>query len=237
MTVTLPPAAAILPSCDDPETISGVTAAVDDALAGSPYGVIIAADASPTPATRAVFENTPTRARKVALTCRQAGRDSQILEALPLAPHLAPVLIIDTTTTTPEPELYRALVRAVEHGGTAVADHPHPHDEDLVTDLLVRPLIAGATGLDVPTPLSGDLALAPTDAAVVPTVVGRQDSELADAVKGFGIDPVLLLQTATGERLLEAGATASVGSVADSYDCQAFRTGSRKDRVAPAEVV
>lgn len=40
-----------------------------------------------------------------------------------------------------------------------------------------------------------------------------------------------------GERLIEAGATAPVGSVADSYDCQSVRTGSRKDRVVPAVTV
>jgi transposase InsO family protein len=40
-----------------------------------------------------------------------------------------------------------------------------------------------------------------------------------------------------GERLIEAGATASVGSVADSYDCQSLGTGSRKDRGAPAVTV
>jgi putative transposase len=39
------------------------------------------------------------------------------------------------------------------------------------------------------------------------------------------------------ERLTDVGAAASVGSVADSYDCQSSRTGSRKDRVVPAEAV
>ncbi|MGX1471717.1 UNVERIFIED_CONTAM: putative transposase [Streptomyces canus] len=38
-------------------------------------------------------------------------------------------------------------------------------------------------------------------------------------------------------RLLRAGVEASMGSIGDSYDCQSFRTGSRKDRVAPAEAV
>jgi transposase InsO family protein len=38
-------------------------------------------------------------------------------------------------------------------------------------------------------------------------------------------------------RLMRAGVAASIGSVGDSYDCQSFRTGSRKDRVAPAEAV
>jgi transposase InsO family protein len=39
------------------------------------------------------------------------------------------------------------------------------------------------------------------------------------------------------ERLAQIGAAASVGSVADSYDCQSVRTGSRKDQVAPVEAV
>ncbi|WP_159945456.1 MULTISPECIES: hypothetical protein [unclassified Nocardiopsis] len=39
------------------------------------------------------------------------------------------------------------------------------------------------------------------------------------------------------QRLAEAGAVASVGTTGDSYDCQSFRTGSRKDRVVPAAAV
>ncbi|MEU2743266.1 hypothetical protein ABZ656_50470, partial [Streptomyces sp. NPDC007095] len=33
------------------------------------------------------------------------------------------------------------------------------------------------------------------------------------------------------------GIRRSMGRVGSSYDCQSFRTGSRKDRVAPAEAV
>ncbi|WP_259465160.1 IS3 family transposase [Streptomyces sp. TLI_171] len=39
------------------------------------------------------------------------------------------------------------------------------------------------------------------------------------------------------EHLDAAGIAASIGSVGDAYDCQSSRTGSRKDRVAPAETV
>ena len=39
------------------------------------------------------------------------------------------------------------------------------------------------------------------------------------------------------ECLAEVGASASAGSVADSYDCQSLGTGSRKDRGAPAVTV
>ncbi|MFD9360080.1 IS3 family transposase [Streptomyces sp. NPDC060031] len=42
---------------------------------------------------------------------------------------------------------------------------------------------------------------------------------------------------ALAEHLDLAGIAASIGSVGDAYDCQSFRTGSRKDRVAPAEAV
>ncbi|WP_106968632.1 DDE-type integrase/transposase/recombinase [Streptomyces canus] len=38
-------------------------------------------------------------------------------------------------------------------------------------------------------------------------------------------------------RLVGAGVEASMGSVGDSYDCHSSRTGSRKDRVAPAVTV
>ncbi|MGW0776406.1 IS3 family transposase [Streptomyces sp. NPDC002835] len=39
------------------------------------------------------------------------------------------------------------------------------------------------------------------------------------------------------EHLDAAGIAASIGSVGDAYDCQSLRTGSRKDRVVPAEAV
>lgn len=39
------------------------------------------------------------------------------------------------------------------------------------------------------------------------------------------------------EHLDAVGIAASIGSVGDAYDCQSFCTGSRKDRVVPAEVV
>ncbi|MFD9286400.1 IS3 family transposase [Streptomyces mirabilis] len=42
---------------------------------------------------------------------------------------------------------------------------------------------------------------------------------------------------ALAEHLDRTGIAASIGSVGDAYDCQSFRTGSRKDRVAPAEAV
>jgi putative transposase len=42
---------------------------------------------------------------------------------------------------------------------------------------------------------------------------------------------------ALAEHLDRAGIAASIGSVGDAFDCQSFRTGSRKDRGAPAEAV
>ncbi|MFE9174027.1 IS3 family transposase [Streptomyces kebangsaanensis] len=42
---------------------------------------------------------------------------------------------------------------------------------------------------------------------------------------------------APAEHLDRAGTAAPIGSVGDAYDCQSFRTGSRKDRVAPVEAV
>ncbi|MDJ0346457.1 hypothetical protein QMK19_33410 [Streptomyces sp. H10-C2] len=42
---------------------------------------------------------------------------------------------------------------------------------------------------------------------------------------------------ALAEHLGRAGIAASIGSVGDAYDCQSLRTGSRKDRVVPAETV
>ena len=40
-----------------------------------------------------------------------------------------------------------------------------------------------------------------------------------------------------GERLAEIGATPSIGTVGDSYDCQSVSAGFRENRVVPAGAV
>lgn len=67
------PPVAILPSLDEPDTIAGVTAAVDAAL-DDPTALIIHADASPTLRTAEAFRATPTRARTLCLSGLPVGK-------------------------------------------------------------------------------------------------------------------------------------------------------------------
>ncbi|MEU5793188.1 hypothetical protein ABZ800_06595 [Streptomyces sp. NPDC047813] len=73
-------AAAILPSRNEPATITAVTTAVDTALGNGPT-VIVNADSSDTPTTTANFAATGTRAKKVPLAGLTRGKGAQILSA------------------------------------------------------------------------------------------------------------------------------------------------------------
>ncbi|CAK7281315.1 hypothetical protein ACNFR7_16315 [Streptomyces sp. RM1] len=191
-------AAAILPSRNEPATISAVTAAVDTALGNVPT-VIVNADSSDTPATTENFAATGTRAKKVPLAGLTRGKGAQILAAA-RRPELADaevVLIADTDTRNPDPAAYAALLHHVRSGAAlAIADYPRHWDEANLTNHLARPLIAATTGHDVPQPLAGDLALSRQALAAVLRAVEALPRELSECVDGYGIDAFLLL-TAT----------------------------------------
>ncbi|MGQ4453200.1 hypothetical protein [[Kitasatospora] papulosa] len=198
--MTSKPAAAILPSRDEPATIAAVTAAVDTAL-NDQRAVIIHADSSGHPTTSDHFTATPTRARKISLTNLPRGKGAQILEALAHLPDMGgPVLIADTDTRNPDPDVYHALL---VHGesGFAIADYPRYWDEANLTSHLARPLIAATTGHDIPQPLAGDLALSAGAIRAVRTAVNTMDTQLHPAVNGYGIDAFLLLTAAPTGRL------------------------------------
>lgn len=194
--------AAILPSRNEPATISAVTAAVDTAIRTVLPGqdaVIVHADSSDDSATSDSFTATATQAEKVALTELTRGKGAQLLAA---ARHRDVVdadlvLIADTDTRDPDPAVYAALIERLLGGASlAIADYPRHWDEANLTNHLARPLIA-ATGRDVPQPLAGDLALpghvladALDDASVLPDTV-------AAGVDGYGIDAFLLLTAAS----------------------------------------
>ncbi|MFD7580958.1 hypothetical protein [Kitasatospora sp. NPDC059817] len=191
-------AAAILPSRNEPATVAAVTAAVDRALSGS-GAVIVNADSSDTPATTSAFTAAPTRAAKTALTCLVRGKGAQILAAArrPEVAGAEVVLIADTDTKNPDPAVYRALVERARAGaGLAIADYPRHWDEANLTNHLARPLIAAATGLDVPQPLAGDLALSAAALAAAVRAYDALPRELAGCVDGYGIDAFLLLTAA-----------------------------------------
>ncbi|MYS32572.1 hypothetical protein K388_07218 [Streptomyces sp. KhCrAH-43] len=191
--------AAILPSRNEPSTISAVTTAVDHAL-GDEHAVIIHADSSDTPDTAAQFAATPTRAASSGLAGLPRGKGAQILAAL-RRPELADaevVLIADTDTRNPDPAVYRALLDQVRAGAAlAIADYPRHWDEANLTNHVARPLIAATTGLDVPQPLAGDLAVSRRALAAAQTAAAELPDDLAQCVDGYGIDAFLLLTAAT----------------------------------------
>ncbi|MFE1958373.1 hypothetical protein [Streptomyces sp. NPDC059479] len=190
-----PSSAAILPSRNEPATIAAVTAAVDAAL-NDPEAVIVSADSSDHPATADRFTGTPTRARKISLIGLPRGKGAQILHALPHIPGATgTVLIADTDTLTPEPDVYRALL-ARAGTGCSIADYPRYWDEANLTSHLARPLIAATTGHDVPQPLAGDLALSVGAVNAVRTTKTGLRPCLATEVDGYGIDAFLLLAAA-----------------------------------------
>ncbi|MDJ0344193.1 hypothetical protein QMK19_29180 [Streptomyces sp. H10-C2] len=190
--------AVILPSRNEPATIAAVTTAVDAAL-GDEQAVIIHADTSDTPDTTRRFTATPTRARKVALTGLVRGKGAQILAAArrPETTGAQAVLIADTDTRNPDPAVYRALLERVRSGAAlAIADYPRHWDEANLTNHLARPLIAAATGHDVPQPLAGDLALSREVLAAALRAADTLPTELSACVDGYGIDAFLLLTAA-----------------------------------------
>ncbi|MER6916073.1 hypothetical protein ABT354_30755 [Streptomyces sp. NPDC000594] len=191
--------AAILPSRNEPTTIAAVTTAVDAALGGA-RTVIVHADSSDTPDTATRFAATATRATKMPLTGLTRGKGSQILTAArhPAMATAEVLLIADTDTQTPEPEVYRALLNRVRAGAAlAIADYPRHWDEANLTNHLARPLIAAATGIDVPQPLAGDLALSRRALAAVLRAAETLPPGLTACVDGYGIDAYLLLTAVT----------------------------------------
>jgi glucosylglycerate synthase len=191
-------AAAILPSRNEPTTIAAVTSAVDLAL-GNPAAVIVHADASDTFETAETFTVTATRAAKVALTGLLRGKGAQILAAArrPELTGAEAVLIVDTDTRNPDPAVYRALLDCVRAGAAlAIADYPRHWDEANLTNHLARPLIAAATGHDVPQPLAGDLAVSRDVLTAALRAAESLPAGLPECVNGYGIDAFLLLTAA-----------------------------------------
>lgn len=199
--------AAILPSRNEPSTISAVTTAVDAAL-GETRAVIVHADSSDTPDTAEHFAATGTRATKVPLTGLVRGKGAQILAAarFPEFATAEAVLIADTDTRNPDPAVYRTLLERVRSGASlAIADYPRHWDEANLTNHLARPLISATTGHDVPQPLAGDLALSGKALAAVLRTAEALPVELSACVDGYGIDAFVLLTAAA------CGPVASVG--------------------------
>lgn len=197
--MTPSPVVAILPSRNEADTIAAVTHAVDAAL-DDDRALIVHADSSTTPATAAAFRATPTHARTLCLTGLPTGKGVQILRALDHLDQDCTVLLADTDTRNPDPGAYRALLTAVAEGAVlALADYQRYWDEANLTHHLARPLIAVATGHDVPQPLAGDLALSTAAITMVPERYHELPEPIARCVEGYGIDAFLLQTAACAE--------------------------------------
>ncbi|MEU6261779.1 hypothetical protein [Saccharopolyspora shandongensis] len=208
MRLTAP--AAILPSRDEPCTIAGVALAVDDALADDTAAVsgsdplLLHADASSTPDTAEAFGTTTLRSPFRIMSGLECGKGRQIMHALDRINLDRPVLIADTRTRNPSPELYRALLDAVRRGAAiAVADHPRWWDEAHLTHHLARPLTAATLGIDVPQPLAGDIALSPAAWHALRCQWRNLTLEMKICVGGADID-AFLLQTAAAPGRVES---------------------------------
>lgn len=191
--------AAVLPSRNEPATVAGVAAAVDEAIHPR-RGRIVNVDASADDATSMAFREAATKAPRLSVTRSQPGKGLQVLAGLEFTSFADCVLVADTDTRTPSPATYRALVTAVLAGADlAIADYRRRWYEANLTNHVARPLIAAATGLDLPQPLAGDFALS---ASAVRTLLRAHGalpaSGMRDAVDGYGIDAFVVRAVAEG---------------------------------------
>ncbi|MFJ5035524.1 hypothetical protein ACIQB5_47710 [Streptomyces sp. NPDC088560] len=151
---------------------------------------------------RQIGKHLPTRARKLALTGLPTGKGRQILHALRHVPvtHHDTVLVADTDTRNPAPEMYRALLNAARNGASCVvADYRRYWDEGNLTHHVARPLLA-ATGIDLTQPLAGDIALSGEACARALSDRRRLPAELGECVDGYGVDAFLIAAAAGSGR-------------------------------------
>lgn len=199
--------AAILPSRNEPITIADVTRAAAAAAVGAHDASIVNVDASGSDETARNFLNVSIPIRKHLLRLDRPGKGRQILAGLRLVRNAECFLVIDTDTTNPSPQTYRALVSAVFSGADlAIADYPRFWYEGNLTNHVVRPLLLATTGLNVRQPLAGDVALS---RRAVNALLDWYDTFssvqlIRNEVDGYGIDVAIVLKS------LEIGRVASV---------------------------
>jgi hypothetical protein len=79
----------------------------------------------------------------------------------------------------------------------ALTDYKRYWDEGNLTNHLARPLIAAATGYDLPQPLAGDAAFASKVAAQALAAYVALPEAIRQGVNGYGIDAFLVYAAAT----------------------------------------
>lgn len=180
--------AAVLPSRDEPSTITGVAEAADQALASS-SARIINIDSSGDRRTHQAFTDAHLRASQLGLPGVPQGKGAQALRGLTEAGEADCVLMVDTDTRNPSPVLYRRLVAAVHAGADlALLDYRRAWSEANLTNHIARPLIAATAGIDIPQPIVGDIALSPRGVRTVLAEYQEASGELRPCIDGYGID-------------------------------------------------
>lgn len=188
--------AAVLPTQNEANTIASVAAAAAVAI-GTTDAVMINVDASYSDETAQIFHSLSLPIRKQQLRLTEAGKGRQIFAGLRLVSSADCVLVIDTDTKNADHSTYEALISAVACGADlAIADYPRFWYEGNLSNHIIRPLLLATTGLDIPQPIAGDIALShravkallewfDTTSAIQPILT---------EINGYGIDIAILLK-------------------------------------------
>jgi hypothetical protein len=156
---------------------------------------IIHSDASSNNATLNAFVGTNIQARKRSLYNKHAGKGRQVISALRAVSELPNViLILDTDNREPKESIYRDLYARIVNGSDfAIVNYRRHWFEGNLTNHIARLLVFANTGLDIPQPISGEIAISRRHAQTVLRLQLGLSEGLAKAVDGYGIDAFFLL--------------------------------------------
>lgn len=186
----------MLPSRNEESTIANVAAAVVTAI-GTHDTMIVNVDASSSDETARNFLNATLPICKQQLRLKEAGKGRQIFAGLHLVSKADCVLVIDTDTKNADYSTYRALVSEVVLGSDlAIADYPRFWYEGNLSNHIIRPLLLATTGLNIPQPIAGDIALSRRAVRALLKWFNTASSlgPILNAINGYGIDIAILLK-------------------------------------------
>jgi hypothetical protein len=200
---------AILPSREEAKTIARVVSEVDRAVSGYD-SLIFNVDCSANGDTRQEFLSTRTSSPKRSLSSERVGKGHQVLLAIAesIRPELC--LMLDTDNHRPEAKIYEALLSTVYGGADlAIADYSRLWIEGNLTNHIARPVLYASIGLDLPQPISGDIAMSGRLAWNVLEQFRLIDIDvISHCVQGYGIDAFIVLVAAkAGFRIAQVPVT------------------------------
>lgn len=191
------PVIAILPSREEAATIAQVASAVDRVMQGG-AGSIVNVDCSKSDLTQRTFCSVSTATSKKSVHTGTAGKGYQVLLGLAEERTAGRYLLVDTDNSRPEATVFAALLSAVDEGADlAIADYNRLWIEGNLTNHVARPILYASVGLDLPQPISGDIAISGRLAkAVLEAFELIKIDGLAACVGGYGIDAFIVLVAA-----------------------------------------